>query len=222
MNDLKKDIRNYFKQQEELFTDEFFFDKEVLVGDGEIKISLEELEEEVKQCKKCELWKTRTNAVFGAGNPEADLLFIGEAPGHNEDLQGEPFVGRAGKLLDKILLAVNTVREDVFIANILKCRPPGNRSPHSDEIENCEPYLLTQIQIIKPKLIICLGLIAAKTLLRVEYNLHQMRGRIYNYHGFDLMVTYHPAALLRNPNLKRFAWEDFQKIQKLYLEKTRS
>ncbi|MCK4688710.1 MAG: uracil-DNA glycosylase, partial [Candidatus Marinimicrobia bacterium] len=153
MGDLKKDLQNYFKQQEELFTDEFFFDKKVLVGDGEIKISLEELEEEVKQCKKCELWKTRTNAVFGAGNPEADLLFIGEAPGHNEDLQGEPFVGRAGKLLDKILLAVNTVREDVFIANILKCRPPGNRTPHSDEIENCEPYLLTQIQIIKPKLI---------------------------------------------------------------------
>ena len=222
MSDLKKDIQNYFKQQEELFTDEFFFDKKVLVDKGEVNISLKELEEEVKQCKKCDLWKTRTNAVFGAGNPDADLLFIGEAPGYNEDIQGEPFVGRAGKLLDKILLAVNTVREDVFIANILKCRPPDNRTPHSDEIEKCEPYLLTQIQIIKPKLIICLGLVAAKTLLRVEYTLRQMRGQIYNYHGFDLMVTYHPAALLRNPNLKRFAWEDFQKIQKLYLEKTRS
>ncbi|RKY56723.1 MAG: uracil-DNA glycosylase [Candidatus Neomarinimicrobiota bacterium] len=219
MSDFKKNLQNYFKQQEELFTDEFFFDKKVLVDEGEVNISLEELEEQVKQCRRCELWKTRTNTVFGAGNPDADLLFIGEAPGYNEDIQGEPFVGKAGKLLDKILLAINTVREDVFIANILKCRPPNNRTPHSDEIEKCEPYLLTQIQIIKPKLIICLGLVAAKTLLRVEYNLQQMRGRIYNYHGVDLMVTYHPAALLRNPNLKKFAWEDFQKIQKLYIQK---
>jgi DNA polymerase len=219
MTELKNQIRNYFIQQGELFGNELFFNSNILEGDDKVSISLEELEREVKNCKKCPLWETRTNVVFGSGNANADLLFIGEAPGYYEDMQGKPFVGRAGQLLDKILSAIKLSRYDVFIANVLKCRPPNNRAPHSEEVEKCEPYLLTQISIINPKLIVCLGLIAAKTILRVEYNLNQMRGQIFNYHGVDLMVTYHPAALLRNPNLKKYAWDDFQKIQKLYLEK---
>lgn len=205
-------IRDFFCQQAELFTGDFYVDQN---QPRQPSISWDELEKTALQCTQCELAQTRTNVVFGCGDRDADLLFIGEAPGEQEDLQGEPFVGRAGKLLDKILAAIQLQREQVYIANILKCRPPGNRSPHAEEIESCEPYLQQQIELIRPKLIICLGLVAAKTLLRVEYSLRQMRGELYNYHGVDLMVTYHPAALLRNANLKKFAWEDFQKIQQI-------
>jgi DNA polymerase len=142
-------------------------------------------------------------------------MFVGEAPGANEDLQGLPFVGRAGNLLDKILAAIDLKREQIYIANVLKCRPPDNRTPNAGEVEKCEPYLQKQIEIIRPQLIVCLGLTAAKTLLRVDYTLEKMRGQIFRYHAVDLVVTYHPAALLRNENLKKFAWEDFKKIKNL-------
>lgn len=175
--------------------------------------------EEIKDCKKCPLGDTRTTFVFGVGNPNADLMFVGEAPGEKEDLEGVPFVGRAGKLLDDILKAIELTREDVYIANVLKCRPPNNRDPNKDEIEKCEPYLLKQIDLIKPKLLVALGRISATTLLRTKDSLTAMRGKVFDYHGTDMVVTYHPAALLRNPNWKRPAWEDFQKIRDMYLEK---
>lgn len=225
-NDL---IKDFFLQQAELFTDEFYFDERSTAAEGEPEnpgktegyvADWDELEPMVLNCQKCALAKSRTNVVFGAGNRNADLLFVGEAPGQQEDLQGIPFVGRAGQLLDKILAAIQLERKEVYIANILKCRPPNNRTPNSEEIEKCEPYLLNQIDLIKPAVIVCLGLTAARTLLRVELNLRDMRGKIYNYHGVDLVVTYHPAALLRNPGLKKYAWEDFQKIQKMYKQKT--
>ncbi len=218
-------VRDFFLQQAELFTDEFYVKPETRqVASGTQTSDLaslepmdwEELENRVLNCQKCDLAKTRTKVVFGAGNRNADLLFVGEAPGQQEDLQGKPFVGRAGQLLDKILAAIHLERQEVFIANILKCRPPGNRTPSSSEIENCEPYLQRQIELIRPALIVCLGLTAARTLLRVETNLRDMRGNVYNYHGVDLMVTYHPAALLRNEGLKKFAWEDFKKIRNLF------
>ncbi len=217
MDDLQRKAARYLRQQGDLFSEEYYFEENPIASDAGEHLSLDEWRERVENCTKCPLSQTRTKAVFGGGDPQADLLFIGEAPGEQEDLQGVPFVGRAGKLLDKILAAIELRREDVYIANILKCRPPKNRTPHADEIEQCEPYLQRQIELIQPKLIICLGLTAAKTLLRVEYTLRQMRGEVYNYHAVDLIVTYHPAALLRNPNLKKAAWEDFQKVQEYYL-----
>ncbi len=144
-------------------------------------------------------------------------MFVGEAPGYREDKQGEPFVGRAGKLLDKILAAINLSREEVFIANVLKCRPPENRDPNMEEIEACEPYLVEQIKLVRPKAIIALGRIAGNTLLKTSMSLRDLRGKTWNYHDTELLVTYHPAALLRNQELKRPTWEDFQKIQRKYL-----
>lgn len=148
------------------------------------------------------------------GDRHADLMFVGEAPGKEEDLKGEPFVGRGGKLLDKILSAIKMTRhKNVYICNVLKCRPPQNRDPLPDEVEKCEPYLLHQITLIKPKQIVALGRISATTLLRIDDTLKSMRGQLHDYHGTPLLVTYHPAALLRNPNLKKYAWEDFQFIR---------
>jgi DNA polymerase len=174
------------------------------------------MKSEISNCQKCPLGKTRTNFVFGVGNQNADIMFIGEAPGNDEDLQGEPFVGRAGQLFNKILQAVGWQREDVFIANILKCRPPDNRDPLQSEVELCEPYLKKQIELINPIMLICLGRIAAQTLLRVKDSLTNMRGKIHNYHGLPIYVTFHPAALLRNPNWKPATWEDFKKIKSDY------
>ncbi len=173
--------------------------------------------EQIRHCEQCSLGKTRTNFVFGDGNENADLVFVGEAPGKQEDLLGIPFVGRAGKLLDRILEAINLKRSDIFICNVLKCRPPNNRDPLAGEIEQCEPYLQTQLEMINPKVIITLGRVAAKTLLHLDLPLGQMRNNTYLYHGIDTVVTYHPAALLRNPNLKKPAWEDFQRIRDTYL-----
>jgi len=183
-------IKDFFLQQAELFTDEFYFEEK---KEAEIPMNMldwNELEPKVLSCTKCELSKTRTKVVFGCGKRNAELLFIGEAPGEREDLQGEPFVGRAGGLLDDILAAIQLSREQVYIANILKCRPPKNRTPHTDEIASCEPYLMNQIDLIKPALIICLGLTAAKTLLRVDNTLRKMREKIYNYCHVTLVMTY--------------------------------
>ncbi|HWP81372.1 MAG TPA: uracil-DNA glycosylase [Bacteroidota bacterium] len=180
--------------------------------------SLDQLNSMICNCTKCSLGFTRKNFVFGVGNPKAEVVMVGEAPGADEDEQGEPFVGRAGQLLNKILEAIHFKREEVYICNILKCRPPNNRDPLPDEIEKCEPHLWKQLEIIRPKMILCLGRIAAQALLKTNASLSTLRGKVHNYRGIKLMVTYHPAALLRNPNWKRPAWEDVQLFRKHYDE----
>ena len=216
----------YFKQYQELFGNEIFLQlkKYSIIGDNSQKkkkrksnsYDLISFNDEIKNCLKCELGKTRKNFVFGVGDFNASLLLVGEAPGEQEDLSGEPFVGRAGKLLDKMLTAINRSREnDVFICNVLKCRPPDNRDPSKEEISKCEPYLVNQIDLIQPKLIVALGRVAGKTLLGVDKSLKDMRNTIHSYHGTNLIVTYHPAALLRNSNWKPDAWNDFKWIRTL-------
>ena len=217
------DKLKYFSQLEALYGDEIFlsFDNhrekianDLTKNDDQYRLSI--YKDKIKNCLKCELGNSRKNFVFGSGDPNASLLIIGEAPGEHEDLSGEPFVGRAGKLLDKMLLAINMSRKnDVFICNVLKCRPPDNRNPKKEEIDECEPYLINQIDLIQPKLIVALGRIAGNTLLGVEKSLKDMRSVLHKYHSRPLIVTYHPAALLRNPNWKPEAWEDFKWIQKL-------
>lgn len=182
--------------------------------------TLEEEYEAIHDCTKCPLGSTRTKLVFGSGNPNADVLLIGEAPGADEDKQGKPFVGRAGKLLTDILKAINFSREEVYIANILKCRPPNNRDPLPGEVEKCKPHLLKQIELIKPKMILCLGRVAAIELLNKKLTLSKLRENVYDFDGIKVMATYHPAALLRNPNWKRGCWEDVQKFRRLYDELT--
>ncbi|UCD16636.1 MAG: uracil-DNA glycosylase [Candidatus Zixiibacteriota bacterium] len=183
--------------------------------------SLAQHESTICDCLKCPLGSTRTNFVYGVGNPGANLLFIGEAPGREEDLQGYPFVGRAGQLLDKILAAIQFSREDVYIANILKCRPPGNRDPQPDEMQMCMPYLLEQVRIIRPKIICALGRISAQALMQTTTPLGKLRRKWHNYHGIPFFVTYHPAALLRFPAYKRDVWEDMQMLRAKYDELAR-
>lgn len=180
--------------------------------------TLDELNAMICNCTNCSLGFTRTKFVFGVGNPHATLMLIGEAPGADEDAQGEPFVGRAGQLLTKILEAINFKRSDVYICNILKCRPPNNRKPTPEESETCKPYLKKQIDLVKPKVILCLGLTAAENLLGTTESMSRLRGRVLHYEGVPVMVTYHPAALLRNPNWKRPTWEDVQAVRKLHDE----
>ena len=180
------------------------------------KNELDDYLNSIKDCLECPLGKTRKNIVLGMGNPNADIVFVGEAPGKEEDLQGLPFVGRSGKLLDKMLASINLSRDDIYILNVLKCRPPDNRDPSKLEIEKCEPYLKEQLKIIKPKLIVALGRISAMTILRTKESLTNMRNKIFDYEGVDFLVTYHPAALLRNSNFKKYAWEDFKLIRDKY------
>jgi len=167
-----------------------------------------ELEPAVSACIKCSLHATRKQTVFGVGDRRAQWMFIGEAPGAEEDRQGEPFVGRAGQLLNAMLFAIGLKREEVYIANVLKCRPPGNRDPQPEEVEQCEPYLIRQIELIQPRLIVALGRHAAHSLLKTEVPLGKLRGQRLSYHGTPLIVTYHPAYLLRNPADKRKVWDD--------------
>ncbi|OGF04585.1 MAG: uracil-DNA glycosylase [Candidatus Edwardsbacteria bacterium RIFOXYD12_FULL_50_11] len=173
-------------------------------------------QKEISGCAKCPLSKTRTNFVFGDGDPKADMVFVGEAPGHDENLQGKPFVGAAGQLLTKIIEAIKLDRSQVYICNILKCRPPGNRNPEPREIEMCEPYLIRQLELIKPKVICALGTFAAQTLLKNTTPISKLRGQIHYYHDIKLVPTFHPAALLRNPAWKRQTWEDVQLVRKIY------
>jgi DNA polymerase len=167
-------------------------------------------------CSRCKLHTLgRRQVVFGVGNPNADLMFVGEAPGADEDVQGEPFVGRAGQLLTKIIEAIELKREDVYIANVIKCRPPGNRNPEPDEVEQCEPFLFRQIDVIKPRVIVALGKFAAQCLLKTDAPITRIRGREFTYRDAVLIPTYHPAYLLRNPSAKREVWEDMKKVRAL-------
>ncbi len=179
---------------------------------------LVELDNMINTCNRCSLGHTRKKFVFGVGNPKAEIVVVGEAPGADEDEQGEPFVGRAGQLLNKILEAIHFKREEVYICNILKCRPPNNRDPQVEEIDCCEPYLWKQLELIKPKMILCAGRIAGQSLLKTNASLGQLRGKVHDYRGIPLIVTYHPAALLRNPHWKKPCWEDVQQFRKLYDE----
>jgi DNA polymerase len=173
--------------------------------------SLKAIREDIGDCTRCKLSTLgRRQVVFGVGNPDADLMFVGEAPGADEDVQGEPFVGRAGQLLTKMIEAMGFRRGDVYIANVVKCRPPGNRNPEPDEIESCEPFLFRQIETIRPKVIVALGAFAARTLLKTQDPISRLRGRVYDYHGAKLIPTFHPSFLLRSPGQKKYAWEDLK------------
>ena len=176
----------------------------------------------VSECRKCGLCETRTNTVFADGSARARLVFIGEAPGRDEDLKGLPFVGRAGQLLDKMITAIDLKREEVYICNVLKCRPPENRTPAPGEVEQCLPYLEQQLAILKPALLCALGLSAVQALLKTKASMTSLRGRTFEYKGIPLIPTYHPAALLRNPGLKREAWEDLQRVRDTLRARTAS
>ena len=176
---------------------------------------LDDIRAELGDCTRCKLHPTRKNIVFGVGDPDAELVFVGEAPGHHEDVQGEPFVGDAGQLLTKMINAMGWRRDQVWIGNILKCRPPGNRNPERDEIEQCEPFLIKQLAAIKPRMIVALGKFAAQCLLRKpDAPISALRGRFHTYQGIQVMPTYHPAYLLRTPSAKRVVWEDLQLVMR--------
>lgn len=184
--------------------------------------ALKKVEAEAMACTKCPLHETRTHVVFGVGNPDADLMFVGEAPGRDEDLQGEPFVGRAGQLLTRIIEAIGMKRSEVYIGNILKCRPPNNRSPLPTEMVTCMPYLRKQIRLIQPKIICALGGIAMQGLLKTQERIGALRGKFQDFDGTKLMPTFHPAYLLRNPNDKRKVWEDMKQVRDALKEMTKS
>jgi uracil-DNA glycosylase family 4 len=233
----KKEIINSLTLQKEIFGDDLFISKKkretTIIKEPasvyeepalfpeekeswEKVTSLDGLEKLICDCKKCRLHQGRNKFVFGTGNPDSDVLVIGEGPGAEEDKQGLPFVGRAGKLLTDMLKAIKFEREEVYIGNIVKCRPPENRTPMQDEMDTCLPYLKKQVELIKPKLILCLGLTAAKGLLKKKESLGQLRKNVFEYEGAKVIVSYHPAALLRNPHWKKDSWEDLKKFRKLY------
>lgn len=181
---------------------------------GDKPAALKVIREDIGDCTRCRLHKGRTNLVFGVGNVNADIMFVGEGPGADEDAKGEPFVGRAGQLLNNMISAMGIQREDVYIANVVKCRPPGNRTPEKDECDTCSPFLMRQIDVVKPKVIVALGAVAAKNLLAVSDSMANLRGRWYDFRNSKLIVTYHPAYLLRDPRQKKEAWKDLQMVMK--------
>jgi uracil-DNA glycosylase len=195
--------------------------RELFGGKNSAYASLTELSTAVSTCTLCPLYRDAKNPVPGEGNPNADIMCVGEAPGATEDELGRPFVGQAGQLLDKILAAIKLSRNEVYICNVLKHRPPGNRNPMPDEVQACSPYLLRQIELIQPRVIVALGTFAAQTLLNTREGIGKLRGKIHRYYGVPLVVTYHPAALLRNPSWKKPTWEDVQLARKL-LDRTNS
>ena len=177
---------------------------------------LRAIREDIGDCTRCKLCRLgRKQIVFGVGNPNADLMFVGEAPGRDEDLQGIPFVGRAGQKLTQIIEAIGLRRDDVYIANVIKCRPPENRNPEPDEVEACEQFLFRQVDVIKPKVIVALGTFAARSLLKTDAPISRLRGHVYDYRGAKLIPTFHPAYLLRNPSCRREVWEDMKKVRSL-------
>ena len=210
---------------------EMAFKKGIVIATGEAELipsaidkldSLDEIAKKVQKCTRCPLYETATKGVPGEGNPKAKLVCVGEAPGAKEDETGRPFVGQAGQLLNKILAAIDLTREDVFICNVLKHRPPGNRNPRPEEVEACSPYLIRQLELIKPKVIVAFGTFAAQTLLNTKTPIGQLRGFMHRYHGTPLVVTYHPAALLRNPAWKRPTWEDVKLARRILDSSTRA
>jgi len=180
--------------------------------------SLEDIFADLGECRRCPLCESREKIVFGVGSKNAPVLFVGEAPGRDEDLQGEPFVGEAGQLLTKMIIAMGYERSEVYICNLLKCRPPGNRNPLPEEIAQCSPFLLRQVKAIAPKAIVALGTFSAQTLLCSQEPISRLRGRFHDYHGIPLMPTFHPAYLLRSPEKKREAWADLQQVMKLLVK----
>jgi len=230
MQEFIEQVEKYFVQQIELYGDDLAVGTEQFLASSDSKViseekdvwqksqTLSELEQRIQNCTQCKLAKTRHKFVFGEGNPNADIVLVGEAPGADEDRTGKPFVGAAGQLLTKILAAIQLSREEVFICNVLKCRPPQNRNPQEDEIRACEPYLYKQIELIQPQFVLCLGLFAAQTLLKTTRSLGELRGRVHNFGNARLLATYHPAALLRFPQYKRPTWEDVQLLRRLYDE----
>ncbi len=177
--------------------------------------SLEEVRDDLGDCRRCKLCQDRTHIVFGSGNPQARLVFVGEGPGADEDRQGLPFVGRAGQLLTRMIEAIQMRRDEVYICNVVKCRPPGNRTPQEEEVAACSPFLVRQLAVLQPEVVCCLGLTAAQTLLQVRTPIGRLRGKIHSFRGARLVATYHPAYLLRNPAAKRDVWEDLKKIRSL-------
>ena len=213
-------VHDYLGKIQEVYGDNLFLNPDIvkklrfIKNEDSDSYNLSNLKNNVSGCLKCPLGLARNKIVFGIGDPKADLMLVGEAPGEKEDETGEPFVGKAGALLDKILLSIKLKRtSNVYITNVIKCRPQNNRDPLPSEVEKCQPYLIKQIQLIKPKLIVALGRVAGKTLLKLDISLKEMRGKLHHFHSTPLYITYHPAALLRNPNLKIFAWEDFKYIK---------
>jgi DNA polymerase len=216
-NDLKKTI--YLYKEINLLPPINSEAKSFLKGESELErdyinniSDLDELKEYINGCVRCKLYKNRKNIVFGEGNPKAELVFVGEAPGREEDIEGRPFVGEAGRLLTKIIKAMGLDRKDVYICNVVKCRPPRNRDPEADEIRACFPFLEAQLRIIAPKVICTLGRIAAQTLLGKDFKITKQRGDWHFYKNIPVMPTFHPAYLLRNPNEKRLVWQDMKKI----------
>lgn len=219
LKDILDSVRAYLELEKESGMEEYFFKKCAHESPAASQVQgipdLESLRKDVLRCKRCDLYRTRQNVVFGAGSPKAKLMFIGEAPGAEEDMQGLPFVGRAGQLLTKIIEAMGLKREEVYIANILKCRPPGNRAPLPTEILACEANVKRQVEIIGPKVICTLGKFASQTLLRTDVPISSLRGKFKEYNGTPVMPTFHPAYLLRNPEDKRLVWDDMKKIRKI-------
>ena len=218
INETIEQLLSYLKWQKRLGIKEIYLSEDIknMLSFSKKNELLEIVKEELKDCRRCKLYKERNHIVFGEGNEDARLMLIGEAPGHEEDLQGRPFVGAAGHLLDNMLKAINLSRKEVYIANIVKCRPPHNRKPERDEIEACKPFLLKQIDIIKPSIICTLGSTATQTLLETKMPITKLRGHIYDFSGIKLIPTFHPAYLLRNPYQKKGAWEDLKLIEKIY------
>ena len=177
--------------------------------------TLEEIRADLGECTRCKLHGGRTNLVFGVGSPTADLVFVGEAPGRDEDRQGIPFVGRAGQLLTRIIAAIGLSRDEVYIANVIKCRPPNNRNPEPDEVATCEPFLFRQLDVIRPRVVVALGGFAIRTLLQTDDAISRLRGRVFDYRGAKLIPTFHPAFLLRSPERKRDVWEDMKRVRAL-------
>jgi DNA polymerase len=200
------------------YLEEVLREEDILVEGRIINDSLEEIKKKIFNCQRCRLHLSRKNIVFGVGNRRAKLLIVGEAPGLEEDIKGEPFVGKAGELLTRMLKAIEINRDEVYITNVVKCRPPENRNPQKDEISSCREYLNKQLNIIKPKIILALGNFAAQTLLNTNMGITRLRGKLYIFNEIKLIATYHPAAILRNPMLKREAWSDLKLLKKEYQE----
>ena len=217
LNSIIASLKSYLTLERESGIEDYYFGSGFGAGVSAIDDppnNLEALKKAVSACQECDLHRTRTNVVFGSGNPRARLMFIGEAPGEEEDRQGKPFVGRAGQLLTKIIEAMGLKRENVYIANILKCRPPNNRAPLPTEIVACQENVKRQVEMIKPRVICTLGKFASQTLLRTETPISALRGHFKEYNGTKVMPTFHPAYLLRNPEEKKLVWQDMKKVMK--------